>query len=234
LSSGPHALGVEVSVDGHDGSALERWKLLAGRRPDSGRADEALVDSRAAATLGKRPGDRIALRVFPKGASVDFGRDPTTIRVGRLVRLRVVGVKAATDTINFPAGVIRLTPAFYRLHTSDQYTAGRLLVRLEHGIADLAAFHRALRRAGETGLPPYTVQRGELEKMQRSIHLQAQALWLAAALAALLCLLLLTQALVRQAEFASLNRSTLSALGMTKAQLAGVGLARSAAIAIAA
>src|SRR5262249_19306719 len=94
---GPHAVRFYASTDGHDGVTLDRWKLLAGRRPNSNRPDEALLDSRAARTFGVGPGDTIGVHL-----------------PGRRVPLRVVGVVAATDPVIDPGGVVRLTPAFYR------------------------------------------------------------------------------------------------------------------------
>src|SRR5262249_6834738 len=60
---GPHAVRFYASTDGHDGVTLDRWKLLAGRRPMSNRPDEALLDSRAARTFGVGPGDTIGVRL---------------------------------------------------------------------------------------------------------------------------------------------------------------------------
>jgi ABC-type lipoprotein release transport system permease subunit len=232
LSIGPRAMAVEVSVDGRDGRSLARWKLLAGRAPDSSRPGEALVDSRAAETLGVEPGDEIGLRVYERGEVANLQGDPETVRGGQLVRLRVVGVKAATDTVDYPGGVVRLTPAFYRAHASNQYTGTRLSIRLRHGAADMPAF-----RAGGvriTGDPNFRPQPRTTDKIQRSIHLQVHALRLAAAFGAVLAFVLLVQALVRLAAFAALDHPTLRALGMTWRQLFILGLMRAGAIAVAA
>ena len=64
-------------------------------------------------------------------------------------------------------------------------------------------------------------------KIERSIHHQAQALRLAAAVGALLGFVLLAQALVRVASLAAVEHPTLRALGMTREQLVAVGVARS-------
>ncbi len=232
LSLGPHAMKVEVSLDGRDGAALGRWKLLAGRRPHSQRRDEALVDSRAAKTLGVGPGGAIRLRVFSPEGVVNFGGNPDSMHAGRLVELRVVGVKAATDTVDDPGGVVRLTPAFYRAHSLDRYQGNTMSIRLEHGAADIPAFRREMER--KFGSASFSSQRDETARVQRSIHLQVQALRLAAALGGMVVLMLLFQALLRLAAFASLEHPILRAVGMTRKQLFALGMARSGAIALAA
>src|SRR5436190_1059528 len=62
---GPEAVQFLVNLDGRDGVALHRPKLLAGRVPDPGRPREVLVDTRAAQRFGVRPGGTIPIRVFP-------------------------------------------------------------------------------------------------------------------------------------------------------------------------
>jgi putative ABC transport system permease protein len=79
LDEGPQAVMFMVSLDGRDGVALHRPKLLEGRMPDPARAREALLDSRAARRFGVRPGDVIPIRVFPsfgEGDSAQFRCDP--------------------------------------------------------------------------------------------------------------------------------------------------------------
>ena len=90
-----------------------------------------------------------------------------------------------------------LTPAFYRAH------GGRKLgvfiegvgLRLKRGAADLPSFERALRLVA--GDHPFATPNAERTKIQEPIRLQARALSLAAALAAVALVLFLAQALVR-------------------------------------
>jgi hypothetical protein len=341
IDVGPQAVLFLVSLDGRDGEALYRPKLLAGRQPEPARPREVLVDSRAAQRFGVGPGDVIPMRVFPGFGRGDFaafrcdpddqnpsqpglptrrevrqiliscpqlrrcaeakalitrlfarlergadfarlareysdepegktrgGRlwivrgqtvepfDSTAFRlragaisrplktqygwhivqplsllvpVGRLVRLKVVGVKASTDP--FPIGRVLLTPAFDRVYGFDSRYFGYILsVRLSRGAADIPAFRAAADRIGGTrGLDR---EQDAAAKIQRSIHHQAQALRLAAAVGALLGFVLLAQALVRVASFAAAEHPTLRALGMTREQLAAVGVARAATIAV--
>ena len=144
------------------------------------------------------------------------------VPVGPLIWLRVVGVKAATDP--YPVGTVTLTPAFDRAYGfASRYSDFWVPVKLRHGAADIAALATA---TGADVRPEAT----DAAKIQRSIHHQAQALWLAAGFGALLALLLLAPALVRLAALAAGAHRTLRALGMTRRQLLAVDVARSGAI----
>ena len=77
IDVGPQAVVFLVSLDGRDGVALHRPKLLAGRQPDPARPREALLDSRAAQRFGVGPGDVIPVRVFAEfGDLAVFRCDP--------------------------------------------------------------------------------------------------------------------------------------------------------------
>src|SRR5207245_3657119 len=82
------------------------------------------------------------------------------------------------------------------------------------------------------GTPGVDAEQDAAAKIERSIHHQAQALRLAAAVGALLAFVLLAQALARVAWFSALKNPTLRALGTTPEQLVAVGVARAAAIAL--
>jgi FtsX-like permease family len=220
---GPHAVEFYASQDGRDGVTLDRWKLLAGRRPDSSKADEALVDSRAARTFGVRPGDTIVVptyRLEPLLPGREFGPP---------VRVRVVGVVAATDPVDYPGGVVRLTPAFLRDRASRCGCEGFVDVRLKRGAEDLPAFRREVERLGGGVIDD---QRDKSREIQGSIHELAQALWFAVAVGALLSVLLLAHALARLAASASYQYPTLRAVGMTRRQLFALGVARAGTIAL--
>ena len=159
-------------------------KLLAGRRADS-RAGGA----RRSSTRGRRK----------RSAWSRETRSPSPLRRGehreapgpmpepraerRLVRLRVVGIKAATDTADHPGGVVRLTPALYRSLGFGWYGDTWMSVRLKRGPADLPDSERPSRRSLRE---PTSTPAGDAAKIQRSIHLQAQALRLAGSLRRLL------------------------------------------------
>jgi hypothetical protein len=211
-----HEMSIYASVDRHEGDTIDKWKLLSGRRPNSDRVSEALLDSRAARTFGAEPGDTINLGPF-----------------GLLgVRVKVVGVVASTDPIANPAGVVRLTPAFYRKYPYQYSSQLHLDVRLRGGAAAFPAFRRAVNRLGGGGIEyDQSEQSGEI---QGSIHGLVQALWLGVGAGALLAFLLLAQSLSRLSVACSGQYSTLRAVGMTSRQLFALGIARAATVALAA
>jgi FtsX-like permease family/PPIC-type PPIASE domain len=69
---GPQAVQFLVNIDGRDGVALHRPKVLAGRLPDPASPREVLVDTLAARRFGVRPGGLIPIRVFPGFGSGDL------------------------------------------------------------------------------------------------------------------------------------------------------------------
>jgi len=153
------------------------------------------------------------------------------VTVGRLVSLKVVGVKATTDP--FPIGKVLLTPAFDRVYREGEdslYVSYLISVRLRRGAADIPAFRAAANRI--VGTNKIEREKDAAAKIERSIHHQAQALRLAAAVGALLGFVLLAQALVRVASLAAVEHPTLRALGMTREQLVAVGVAQAATIAV--
>ena len=329
---GPQAVEFLVNIDGRDGVALHRPKVLAGRVPDPARPREVLLDTRAAQRFGVSPGGVIPIRVFSswgssdlpvfhcdprnqnpaqpglperrevrqiwlscrgaaacrraklaidrlyvrlrKGASFSrlakrysddldskqaggklwverdqtdrfafrlrtreisrpfptgFGWDiveplSNPVPVGPLIRLRVVGIKAATDP--YPIGTVTLTRAFDRAYRLDiRYSDFYFPVRLRQGAAGISALARA---TGTDGRP----ESDDAAKIQRSLDHEAEALWLAAGFGALLALLLLAPALLRLAATAAATHPTLRALGMTRRQLLAVDVARAAAIGV--
>jgi putative ABC transport system permease protein len=213
---GPHAVAMFASTDGQEGVALDQWKVLAGRRPHENRVHEAVFDSRAARTFGVAPGN-----------TVDFNFRGTH----RAVPLRVVGVVASTEPVDFPVGVVYLTRAFYRAHMAAAFEY-YVHVRLARGAADLPAFRRGVRQIlpGDAFLPDD--QRYHTGEIQSSIHPLVQALSLGVAVGALLSFFVLAQSLTRLSASASPQYPTLRALGMTGRQLVGLGIARAATIAV--
>jgi ABC-type lipoprotein release transport system permease subunit len=87
------------------------------------------------------------------------------------------------------------------------------------------AFAGALRQlAGEEAV--FTAPAAQqAANVQRSIHLQAVALWLVAGLLALVAILVVSQLLARQSFMESADHTTLAALGMTRGQLWAGGMA---------
>jgi hypothetical protein len=209
-----------VATDGRYGDEVNRFKFLAGRPVRADRADEAVVGFLLAAQRHLHVGSVLTIHLL--------AGDPAT------VALRVVGIEAAPT--EFPpraatdALAIYLSPAFLdtplgaRAATapgSNRFVA----VRLRHGTADAAPFLAALQ--GEAnGLVGSTTVADQTAHVQRSMHLQAVALWLAAAFVGLAGTLVLWQLLTRQGFEEVSKYPTLTALGMTPIQLTVSGAAR--------
>ena len=218
---------VEVNPGARGDEAIDRWKLLAGRRAGQDRPDEAVADAGALATLGIGLGDTFRMRLFVGRAS-----HPTQVAT-----VRVVGVRP--DLLNNGTSrFVTVSPAFYEAHGGPQLAlaAARdaIKVRLRRGSADLAAFQRGAERIAGGRDFQFTVEDQEAEKLQSGFHVQAQALWLAAALGTGALVLLVAQGLARTIELESERHPTLLTLGMSQQQLAALVVGRVSLIATAA
>ena len=219
-------------------NSIDRPKLVHGRLPDPSRPNEVLADTRSIRYLGLSVGETTAIRFISHRVVVGdeswrLTVDPRRARVGPLVRVRIVGVEAYWHS-DVDSGYLHLTPAFYRAYGGRRLGswAGQLQVRLKRGEADLPAFKATVQRiAGKRGYGFYEPG-ATLPKVQRSIDLQAQALLLLTACGAAAALLLVGQALFRQALLEAAAHPTLRALGMTRGQLVALGTARAALIAL--
>jgi hypothetical protein len=202
---GPDSIGWVLPTDNRRGDAIDRLKLLGGRLPDPTRPNEVIGDTRALAILGVHVGATVVIRNV-RQPLVDHGTvhlraDPLTTPYGRLVKLRVVGV-AANARADVDGGQMHLTPAFLRAYGGRSLGAfiEELVIRLKRGQADLPAFKRSLAHvAGKKPFLLFEPSAGH-PKIQHSIDLQARALWLIAALAALAGVVIGGQALLRVAS----------------------------------
>lgn len=234
---GPGSLEIQVPSDGHRVPTIDRRKLLHGRFPDPARPDEVLADTKSIRHLGVRLGDATTMRFVShhalwSGKEFRLSGDPRAQRVGPLVRLRIVGVAADWHS-DVDSGYLYLTPAFYRAHGGRRLGSWieQLLVRLERGEADLPVFRAAVHRIAGSRDFAFFEPSETLPKVERSIDLQAQALRVLSAFGAAAGLLLVGQALFRQALVESAVHPTLRALGMTRAQLVALAMARAAVVA---
>src|SRR5205807_5122265 len=129
-----------------------------------------------------------------------------------------------------------MTPAFFAAYGDKVGLAGGvgMGVRLKRGNADFPAFKAAVTRISpdaqmEQGSDDFTAA----SKARRATSLEALALLLFGALAFLVALALVSQALGRQAVLDATEYPALSAMGMTRAQLMALSVLRAAAIAAA-
>jgi hypothetical protein len=221
--SGPHLV---ASPDGRAyGTGMNQPKLLSGRLPDPGRADEAAADF---TMPGARVGQLVRVRLAPSSGGnthvPDLSAAPVT------VTFTAVGIVAAPAQFppfassNFFSGPnYYLTPAFYRAHQTSVAALEFSLVRLRSSVAAAQAQIDALGH----GRPVSVQQFGDQARdVNRSIHLVAVALWLLAGLLMVVATLILGQLLARQITLEATDYPVLLSLGMTRAQLAGLAVSR--------
>ncbi len=214
-------------------TALRRVvKLVAGQMP----AESSPYDVLASFTLQQDYGVHIGsvihvpldaasqLPALESGASVA----PS----GPTVALHVVGIGAAE--MEFPSGTtpeydLFTTPAFARAVNKRIVLASVYLVRLRHGTSSLPRFAAA---AGPLHLDYVSNQANAAAAVAASIHPQAVGWWVLAALAALVGLAVIGQALGRQSVLESEEYPFLVALGLPRRQLVVLGMARNLVMAL--
>ena len=192
---------------------ISRPLLVAGRLPDPGRADELVVNRKAADEYGLRVGDRVTmvagLELFGPG---EPGPGPS-------VEATVVGIGDSAMELTFHGDFPSFTPsgAFLAEHP-EVPRAGNLVVRLRPG-TDVAEFGR--RAAEAMGLPDLPV-RSLAEDVKRITHgtdLERTALLLFAGAVALAGVVLVGQALSRTVYGIAESGSALRALGFGRRDL---------------
>ena len=217
-----------VSEDVPAGVTVDRFKILEGRTPTSN--DEAMIGFDYARRSHLHVGSRLTLQF-----AVTFTRFiPVTVRV--------VGIEASAGEFppqisNNNPGVgspIHISPALARsLIAKGVFTFPSQLVRLRNGAKDSKTFNDELNALAQ-GKPQVSQNEdAQAVNVQRSIHLQAVALWIVGALVGLIVLLIFSQLLARQATLDATDSATLRALGMTRSQVWLAGMGRMAAIGMA-
>jgi len=246
----PGEAAVAAPADANFSIAIDRWKLLEGRRADPRRLDEAVASFEFARQFDVGVGSTIRLqflttataaRLFPQYLAGLTDRvsghasplDLDALWNGLSVTVRIVGIEAAQ--FEFPPRGTILPPlvmgrAFYKRYASELVREDFMHVKL-HANASRSAFHAAVvRLAGGRNPPNYAESNSISRDVQRSIHLQAVVLWTLAALVGVSVVFILGQAFARQAYAEADDLPTLSALGMTRRQLVGLGMLRAAVI----
>ena len=219
-------------------SALPRVvKLLAGRMPDQSNPDEVLASFTMQRDYGIGPGTVIRLPMA--GASqwpaiqAAMNGGPLPKPSGPVITARVTGIVVAEN--EFPSG----QGAAYNLYPTQAFAAATegtpalpfYYVRLSHGAADFARFE------AEVSKPPYNAGVDELDRdaaaVTASIHPQAVAWWVLAALAGVTALVVTGQALARQGAAEDDDGPVLAALGLRSPQFAALSMLRTLGAAVA-
>jgi hypothetical protein len=206
-------------------------KLLAGRMPDPSAPDQVLA-SYTMEQDGVHVGTVMKVPMYSpaqEGALVGDGNpDPR----GPTLVLHVVGIEAAEA--EFPGDAIVSkdlygTPALARSISGRTAQNPIYLVRLKDGSAGLPRFEADLQALGGIGASDEDTAAATITS---SIHPQAVGWWILAGLTALVGMIVIAQALVRQSAIEETDRRTLRALGVGSSRLFLVGMARTLFIAV--
>ena len=231
---GPQQTGFGASPDG--GSVIQdRPNIVAGRPADPRRSDEVVPEEDAARADGLKVGSTFTARFAAKAQGRDILKALDTGAKfdlkGPRVKFKVVGISASYSTFTSANGDAVMSPGFARAYGGRLAELPTLWVRLRHGSGDLPSFKAAVKQlAGGRRVEFYAIG-SVLQELQRGIRLQAAALWLLAALGAAAALLVLGQAIARQAFVDADDYPTLTALGMTQRQLFSLTMGRAGAMA---
>lgn len=244
LGVAPHGLtpgltsGAFAGGDATFGYEINRPVVREGRLADPERIDEVTVNAVLARRLDLAVGDSVTLEsVTPEAfATLSAGDAPTGDVEGPSVRARVVGIVASFLDLATNAGSPTLypTPAYFERYGDEVAAAGPIvLVDLADGEDDVAAFQQALDEAAGDGPTPDFGTRHDLSvDFEQAAQVQARALLVFAAVAALAGIVAVGQALSRHLGRTVPDRLTTAALGMTRRQHFAIGVYETLPIAI--
>jgi hypothetical protein len=235
-----------VGLDRPGQEAFGRPRLVAGRLPRLERPEEAAVDEEFAwrhglqVGAGFRAGTYTRSQFGPAGEGVPIPpRGAADLQVTGILRFPddLLPVAEGKDEVDADeSSQLFLTPAFWRSYGPDLANYGiAIAVDLHQGTADLRSFTAAVQQRFSNQVYVNTTEFAEEGKagilgVRRAIALETAALVAFATLGALAGLLLVGQALSRQVLLESTEYPTLRALGMTRGQLVGIAVVRTAVV----
>jgi hypothetical protein len=209
-----------LPYDSRVGVTISTLRVLHGRVASPSAADEVVVNDTYAKALHAHVGNTISgLRVFgPNDVDVDGNPDP---HKGTPVTVRIVGVVKTPDE-NLSADPLRIfpTPAFTRRFPNVPYYYQDLLV-LKRGPADLARLNTTVdqlqKEFSDSPLFVSPLHSG-LVKASRAADPLVNGLWILAALALAIGLLLAGQAFARVLSAGANDNGVYRTLGVTRLQ----------------
>jgi hypothetical protein len=255
--AGVGSLNVFASADAQGYRNIDRPLVVAGSFPRADRPFDAAINELATQKLHLRVGSHLKLYAYAASQFLNGQPDrgtpgaPTgpsfTVRIAAIIRYpydvnAIVPVAAQQDVTYEGQQDLFLTPAFLErlanglgLPVQKFPGVNAYALRLRRGPADLGAVAASVSRVSGGQL---SFQAGNLYAIpqaaataQRGIHLEVVALYLFGALAALVTLLLVGQAIARQVTLQSEDYATLRSLGATRSQIVGIVSIRAAVIA---
>ena len=226
-----------ASLNGTFGLSVDRVRVLAGHRYDPADPDEVMIDPQMAALAHVAPGGTLHVLGIPgfTSANPDLAHEvPLAVRVSAIVRFDDEIVPGSAGSAEPHA---LFTPAFVRHYTRPYpwlATSDYAEIQLRPG-ASTASFTRAAqalahRYPATGGTAAVSSVTGSDATAERAMRPDAVALAIFAALAGIVALAILTQLLGRQMTLDAVEFPILRALGMDRAALAVVALARVGAV----
>lgn len=229
---------VFMPLDGRFATDVDRPRMISGRQPRSDAPRELMANPQAAERYHLRPGSRIVMTglAYPNN---DTSAEPKPTRL----RMTVVGIGAiAPDIVPTTkldgAPTFITSPAFYKTYVPRTVSLSYdgAAVRLKPGVSPTAFRATAQQLASgfdEVGGELFVgEQTDRTRKVDRAIRPQAFALGGFAAFAGLASFLVLGQALTRQLTLDATEVPVLRTLGLTRFQLASIGILRAALVAV--
>lgn len=219
---------------------VNRAKLLAGRLPRSNRLDEVSIPFLVADRYHVEVGDRVALGIGFDLENVGAGGFPAPLEQ---LRATVVGIHASAGDFESIGQTLFLVnyvpPAVYEKYKALLPQPGgqrpidelapdtrSLGIKVVGGSAKAVAFKQAVERDLNLDVP--IIEPVVRNGVQKTIRLYVVALWMLAALIAVATLAVVGQTIARQQALESADYATLRAMGVSRRQLAGLGVLRAA------
>ena len=191
--------------------------IVEGRAADPRAADEVTINEEAQQQMGVAVGDRITLRSYASDQFAAFIGNATEEDRGPQVDVQVTGIhRSAEDVSDNPEGIVLLTPAFHDRY-ADQIIHCDCSFWIGAQRSDADAIAAALPAViGEYPLAVQEVDGVVRTRVDRSVALEVGALRIAALVAAIASILVISQALARHISGGGSTTPTLAAIGATR------------------
>ncbi|HXN63449.1 MAG TPA: FtsX-like permease family protein [Acidimicrobiales bacterium] len=226
--------GIDFSIDEVPSAQLTQVvKLVGGRLPDQSDPDQVLASYNLEA-LGVHIGSVLHVPLAASSQRAQVLSSANITPTGPTVTLHVVGFSVSEfefpTTSNPPSYDVYATSSFARKYDGGAVVFNEYMFRLRHGAASLPRFETQVRALG--GLSGTDLD-ALANSIATSIDPQAVGWWILTGLAALVGIIVLAQALARQAALEADDYPVLGALGATRRQLFTLTMARTLAVALA-
>jgi hypothetical protein len=205
-------------------------KLVAGRMPDQSKPDQVLASFPLQQDADVHVGTVIRVPLLAASQRSAALSDNAVTPAGPTITFHVVGIEAAEidfQSGNTPSYDLFTTQAFAQKYGSHTVDFHAYFVRLRHGSADLTRFEGEVRALGGLSVSDLN---GAASTIESSIHPQVVGWWILAGLAGLVGLIVVAQALGRQATVEADTFAIMSALGVSRRQLVLLTMARTVVI----